>query len=362
MTAQGSGLDSVLRKIVEATIALHGNAEEEPFPIGLVDINNWEWPQGIGLYGLFQYAKATEDTRIMAFLEGWFERHFHNGLPARNINTTAPLLALISWYEFTQSAEQNFGEKYLSLCHDWANWLVTTLPRAGEGAFQHTITGDSNDGQILIDTLVMATLFLAKLGKISNRSDLVDEALYQWLVHIKYLIDPKTGLFFHGWTFRERHHYGAVRWGRGNSWFTIGAVELFELLDSTSGSTLRLIQETWKRHIAALSALQERDGMWHTVLDDRSSYLESSSTAGFAYGILKGVRLGYLSEEWKPLGERAISGLVNRVQSDGVLRDVSYGTPVGETVEFYKAISVKPMTYGQALATLALSEGLYLEL
>lgn len=48
------------------------------------------------------------------------------------------------------------------------------------------ITGDANNGQILIDTLVMTLLFLAKAGKVFGREDYIEEAKYQLLVHVKY--------------------------------------------------------------------------------------------------------------------------------------------------------------------------------
>ena len=33
-------------------------------------------------------------------------------------------------------------------------------------------------------------------------------------------------------------------------------------------------------------------GLWHTLLDDKDSYLETSASCAFAYGILKAVRKG----------------------------------------------------------------------
>jgi unsaturated rhamnogalacturonyl hydrolase len=42
---------------------------------------------------------------------------------------------------------------------------------------------------------------------------------------------------------------------------------------------------------------------------------------------------------------------------NGVVWQVSYGTPVGNDAQFYKDIPVSPMTYGQALTLLILIEG-----
>ena len=36
--------------------------------------------------------------------------------------------------------------------------------------------------------------------------------------------------------------------------------------------------------------------MWHTLVDDPTSYVEASATCGFAYGILRAVDLGIVDK------------------------------------------------------------------
>lgn len=46
--------------------------------------------------------------------------------------------------------------------------------------------------------------------------------------------------------------------------------------------------DTLRAQIDALVKFQDPEsGLWHTLLDDRTSYLEASASAGFVYGILK---------------------------------------------------------------------------
>ena len=97
--------------------------------------------------------------------------------------------------------------------------------------------------------------------------------------------------------------------------------------------------------------------MWHTLIDDPTSYAESSATCGFAYGILRGVRTGLLDEKYGDAAIRAVEPILGHIAPDGVVHQVSYGTPMGrETKDFYKNIELRPMPYGQALAMLLLSE------
>lgn len=274
------------------------------------------------------------------------------GLPERNVNTTCPMLTLLCVYEDTQD------ERYGALCRDWAEWVMHGLIRTGDGAFQHMITGDANDSQMLIDTLFMTVLFLAKAGVVFGRKDYVEEAKRQCLVHIKYLYDTSCGLYFHGYDFKGRHNYGRVHWARGNSWYTCGIMELIGLIPIEPGLRQYFL-DTFRAQVDALCACQAGDGMWHTILDDPASYKESSATAAFAYGMLKGVRLGFLPAQYEAPALRAVQAVLARVDAAGIVGGVSYGTPVGNDAQFYKDIPVCPMTYGQAMAILMLAEALY---
>jgi unsaturated rhamnogalacturonyl hydrolase len=202
---------------------------------------------------------------------------------------------------------------------------------------------------------------LAKVGILLNKSNYVDEAKRQFLLHIKYLFDKKTGLWYHAWNFMGRHNFGNVLWARGNCWVTVSIAEFIEMLDMKPGDSLReYLLDVLKNQVKALKVLQDKSGLWHTVLNDSTSYLESSATAGFAYGILKAVRKSYIDLEYQEVGIRAVKGLLKNITSEGELLKVSFGTPVFNTPEEYKNVPLTSMPYGQALAILCFSEFLHL--
>ena len=101
-------------------------------------------------------------------------------------------------------------------------------------------------------------------------------------------------------------------------------------------------------------------GLWHTILDDPTSYLEASATAGFAYGILKALRLRLIPKDEKYLtcARKAIDGILKNITEKGELQQVSFGTPVFNDLQGYKDIPLTSMPYGQSLALLALTEHL----
>ncbi|WP_240421244.1 glycoside hydrolase family 88 protein [Paenibacillus periandrae] len=95
------------------------------------------------------------------------------------------------------------------------------------------------------------------------------------------------------------------------------------------------------------------------MYNDPTSYEETSATAGFAYGILKAVRKGYLSECYRETGLRAMYAVIQKIDEQGRVQGVSYGTRMGRTLDFYKEIPVCPMPYGQSMTLLMLAESLH---
>lgn len=312
----------------------------------------WEWTQGVGLYGLWKLYERNQDPGVLSVLTTYYDTQLANGLPSKNINTVAPLLTLSFLYPHTGKPE------YLAVCKEWAEWIMNGLPRTQEGGFQHITSDTVNDQELWDDTLFMTVLFLANMGKLLNKPEYVKEAEYQFLLHAKYLSDKYTGLWYHGWTFNGAGNFAKAFWGRGNCWVTI-AIPTFIAMVDLSPSVSQYLTGLLKQQADSLVQYQSRGGMWHTLLDDKDSYLESSASAGFGYGILLGVHQGLLDESFKASAMKALIPVLDCIDSTGIMHQVSYGTPMGRiTKDFYKTIPIQPMPYGQALAILFLLEGL----
>lgn len=317
----------------------------------------WEWTHGIGLFGLFRYQQLTGSVRAQETIAAWFRDRFAEGTPVKNVNTACPFLTLALCYEETKTPE---WKPYLDA---WGDWLYRKMPRTDEGCFQHVTYENDHWQQIWDDTLMMAVLPLAKMGQLFNRPQWVEEAKFQFMQHIVYLTDRHTGLWYHGWNFDGRHHFAGALWARGNSWITIAIPEFLEMLDlSADDAFRRQLCHVLEAQVRALQRCQQDNGLWPTLLDDPDSYAEASASAGFAAGILKAIRLGYLADEYLLVAERALEGVVNHITPQGELTQVSFGTAMGNNLDHYRQIPLTSMPYGQAMAMLCLVESLRLHL
>ncbi|NGZ73923.1 glycoside hydrolase family 88/105 protein [Saccharibacillus alkalitolerans] len=334
--------------------ALEGDAARRGYYARDFGMDAWDWPQGIGLYGLEKVGSYFGDERFADYAKPWMAARIAEGLPSRNINTTAPLLSLMELPEAD------------ALSLEWAEWLASGLPRTEENGYQHVTTGTTpdevtlNENEIWIDTLFMAILFTAKMGVKYDRDDWRQASLHQLLLHIKYLYDRRTGLFFHGWHFGGRHNFSEAFWCRGNGWFTLGLPEYIDLMRPyLDEGVLVYLTQTFRSQSEALLRLQHDSGLWHTLLDDPASYTETSGSAAIAGGILFGVRRGLLPGSFAEPAMRAVDAVLDRIGEDGLVQGVSAGTPIGRLRDDYARIVTAPMAYGQALTVALLGEALY---
>lgn len=340
--ARGGQYRSLGDKIVESIICPPEECKDY--------MREWDWSQGVALFGLYQLYRGTRRQELIDYMLKWFDDHISEGLPEKNINTMCPMLTLTYLYEETGK------DIYLQICKEWVDYALQEMPRTKEGGFQHITADSDNAGQLWIDTLYMTVLFVARMGVLLRDDALVQESIRQFLVHIKYLSDPATGLFYHGWTFEGNHHFGGALWGRGNAWYAAGLVDYLEIVNLPRG-VRDILLSTLQRQAETLERYQDADGMWHTLLDHpESSYAEASATAGISYGLLKAQRKGMLEPRYGRAAIKGLRAIEKRMDERGILQEVSAGTCVGKTLDEYRTVPFAPEPYGQIMVSLLLGE------
>lgn len=178
-------------------------------------------------------------------------------------------------------------------------------PRTAEGVFWHK---KIYPYQIWLDGLYMGAPFYTEYINEYGREEEYDDITKQFLLCAKNTIDVNTGLLYHAfdekkiqpWCNKETGHSKNF-WGRSMGWFVMGLADTLALLPETHKdhpSLVTLLQET----LLALRNVQDvQTGLWYQVLDlgtRRGNYLESSASCMILYAMAKGIRLGFLGEEW----------------------------------------------------------------
>ena len=88
--------------------------------------------------------------------------------------------------------------------------------------------------------------------------------------------------------------------------------------------------------MAALLSYQSESGMWRQLVDLSEAWEESSCTAMFAFAMEVGIQQGWLDEAtYAPAVDRAWAALLDRIDSDGNLREICVGTGQNQDQQYY---------------------------
>jgi len=344
-----------MRKIIERTLKLGSSFTQQDVDSKVKDSARWyvwDWNMGVAFYGICKACDALKDNNYKAQIREWIDARIDNGIKVLCVNTCAPMTTVMQMYKL-------YGQdKYEKLCRDFDDYLINKLPKTPSGAFSHTVMKGNNEGQIWADTLFMSVIYLATRGIQTGHRSFTEEALKQLSIHLVNLLDIDTGLFYHGWDDVAKKTLG-IKWGRGNAWVTVSVIEILDMLDFNYPREGLL--EILNCQLAALEKYQCSNGFWRTVIDESGTYEETSVTAGVSYGVLKGIRLGIISNKYMEMAQNGLEAVLSKIDEEGNVLGGSSGTPVKEDALAYNNIpcAVTPFTQGLTIMLLceaALSE------
>lgn len=189
----------------------------------------------------------------------------------------------------------------------------------------------------------------------TGNQEYLDSASEQVVLHADLLQNPDDGLIYHGWD--ETQGVNEIIWGRGSGWFYAGTIDLIENMPPSHPDRPQIV-EIFRNQSIGLKDTQNEDGMWNQVVDDESSWTESTGSSAFCYGFLKGLRLNVLdSGTYKQPAQQCSNALLGKVQSDGSIEDASAGAEVNTDPSYYDSIDhSSTYPFAQGLYLLFLSE------
>lgn len=331
-----------LERVVQRTLSLsrkYGNDEH--------DDNGWRWARwdwsiGVAFYGIAQAYDITQHSGWYDEMQQWIDAKIDSGMNNICVNSTMLLHTVLSL------RERKNDPKYESICNRYDHYLLEQK-RTPTGAIPHYA-----ETQIWADSLFVSVIYLARRGAELGEKSYIREAVKQLILHMTKLKDESSKLYYHGWDDAASKSLGFL-WGRGNAWITSSAVDILQY-ESDETQEKRLAVEMLNEQLDALARFQDESGMWRTVLDQPDSYLETSVTAGVAYGILKGIRLRLVDEKFKPIADRAIAAVMAKIDAEGNVQGGSTGTAVQEDLKGYQTVPLEVTPFTQGLGLLAVSE------
>jgi len=226
---------------------------------------------------------------------------------------------LAGYLVFAELAERTRDSRYVQMVKDAAGVGFTETGEMKESM------GSSNG---MSDGVFMSIPILGKAFKLTGESKYCDMAA-RHLAFMQNLDLRPDGLYRHSPTSEN------VAWGRGNAFPALGLS--YVLSDCASGTpAFNTMLRQFQQHIETLSKFQDREGLWHQVIDEPASYAEFTATAMIGIAMLRGVRNGWLDAKvYQPRIDRAWKAVLVRIAPNGDLMDVCESTNKQATLKDY---------------------------
>lgn len=329
----------------------------------------WNYCHGLELQAIFQVWQKTFDQSYYDYVYS-----FADLMVAQDgqIKTYKPLeynIDRVNSGKFLFPVYALTKQERFKKAIDLMREQMRTHPRTSAGSFWHK---KIYPHQVWLDGLYMAGPFLAEYAKTFNEPELFDDVVLQILDVHKYMYDPATGLYYHGWDESKQQRWASPKtglspnfWSRSIGWYMMAIVDVLDYLPANHQERGKLIRLLENLSSAIEKYRDENTGMWYQVtdqIDRKGNYLESSASAMFIYSWVKGAQKGYLDKTYLQKGEKAYGQFVDRFikeNEDGTIsltdgcavaglggdknyRDGSYEYYIGEPVRDNDTKAVAP--------------------
>lgn len=264
----------------------------------------WGFGEGIALRALLE----TGDPLYEGFVRGLFTSWLGRGGAKSFEDHVTPGVELLMLYDRTGNPALLDAARRLAALH-------ATFPVVANGIRLHRPDQPGLKGQIWVDCMHIDGPFFARLGRATGEERYFDEAANQVLSYARVLQEP-GGLFRHGW--ETSCGPNGQLWARGNGWALTGMLDTLGEMPAAHPACTE-IRQRLDALLTALRACQTPEGLWRTVLDDESTYLETTLAAMVAFAL-----------QDEPMRAAAEAAVLRHVDESGRLQLTSEATPVAE--------------------------------
>ncbi len=308
------------------------------------------YPMGVTLYGMLECGKFFNIHRYKEYVINNVEqisKYQNYSLFDKTRSGFPSLNQQICWLEELDDCG-SFGSlmlecynykkigEILPMAHSIADFMMNKVKREKDGAFSR------GSNTMWIDDMYMSIPFLSRYYKLTEDTTYIDEAIKQILLYKKYFFINKSKLMSHIYDLKWNKANG-IPWSRGNGWVIFSISEILKVLPKDYGDRNNLV-EFFNEMAEGLLEVQGSNGMWHQVLDEPTTYYESSSTAMFICAFSRSIQENYVNESIKTKLLESINkaweGLIyDAIDIKGNLYGVCRGSGCSFSRNYYKNLS-----------------------
>jgi unsaturated rhamnogalacturonyl hydrolase len=266
------------------------------------------WEQGVASQALLELGERdlvvlmAKDAVVNQLKDGRLALNEGNGPVTDPASNGEPLLY----------AAGVTGDSHLKAAAErMLEFLLYKAPRTRKGIIFH----NQIENRIWVDSFYMAPPFLAVAGH-------PEEAVRQVEGYRQILRDPATNLYYHIWDEDRQAFERKLFWGVGNGWAAAGMTRVIKALPQNMSAEKERIIGYVRELLDGAIKYQRPDGLFHDILDDPNTFIETNAAQMFCYSIYRGLKAGYLDGSYRAAADRMRAAAHARVDEFGLVQGV----------------------------------------
>jgi rhamnogalacturonyl hydrolase YesR len=308
-------------------------------------LNRWDYTNGVIMSGFLRVADVTGDTayldynvRFYDFVITWMpafrEREARTGKRSE-FSKMVNMAALDHCGSITAALIKTQLRHPDPRYREWIDVVDAYISRKQFRFEDGTLARQRPQPRaVWTDDFYMSVPFLAQMGKLTGDTRYWDDAVRQVLQLSARLFVPEKGLYAHGWSENAHPYSPRFYWGRANGWAIMAMAELLEVLPEDFRGRTEVLH-LFRTQMRTLVELQDSTGLWHNLLDKNDTYLETSASGMFVFGLAKGVNEGWLPASYAPAAIIGWNGLATKILPDGRVDGICEGTTYANDNAYY---------------------------
>ncbi len=307
-------------------------------------LTSYEW--GVTYSGMLRLAEVTNDTRYGSYVTTRFNllgksAPFFKKVLDDTGNTDPLMKQMLKPHALDDAGAMcasmikasllNKNKELKPLIDNYINYILYHEYRLSDGTFARN---RPQKNSVWLDDMYMSIPAIVYMGKLTGDSKYFDEAARQVILFKNRMWIPEMNLFRHGWIESMEVH-PSFFWARANGWALLTLCEVLDVLPYEH-PLYNEILDLLRSHLQGLAALQSGHGLWHQLLNRNDSYLETSASAIFVYGMAHAINKGWVDAKvFGPVASLGWAAIAQKVNTLGQVEGTCVGTGMGFDAAFY---------------------------
>lgn len=273
-----------------------------------LSMSRYSWEQGVAAQALLELGE-TELALLMA--KDAVTRQIPDGRLGMMGDTGAVTDPAANGIPVMKAYELTRDIVFLKAHERMLDWLLHTAPRSETGILYHV----TDHRQFWVDSFYMAPPYLAAAGH-------PGEAIRQIEGFRDALWHPDAKLYSHIWDDDKEAYAREDFWGVGNGWAAVGMTRVLASLPDTMQDEKNSLEGYIRDVIDGCLPYLRADGLFHDVVDDPETFVETNLSQMLAYAVFRGVGSGWLDARYRQHAEAMRRAAHGKVDEYGLVQGV----------------------------------------